>query len=539
MRLVNLLREEASISLVALVAVSAISGLSNALILVIVNAAIEDTAAGTHTVRLLILFATALAIYLITRRHVLATTASEIEKILHKIRIRIADRIRKSDLLTLESIGRSEIFAAVQRETITISTGTGPAVMGIQAFVLALFSDIYLAWLSLPAFIVFNSLLLIGIWNNVARKKRLSTLLDEALARANRLFDALSYVLDGFKEVKLNAARSEDLYSHLQDRSRSATDLKIEVETEFANLSVFAQACFHITLGSIVFLLPNVAPEFHDVVIKVVATFLFVMGPIFTVVNTFPEILRAEAAAVAIHQMEQRLNDVVRPPVLDGAGMTSFRELRFEDVLFRFPDPKASRPFTVGPVDVSISAGETLFLTGGNGTGKSTLLKLLTALYRPQEGALRIDDTIVDESNRQAYQALFSVIFSDFYLFDRLYGLGEVDPEKVDELLREMELEEKTRFVDGEFETLDLSTGQRKRLALLVTLLEDRPIYVFDEWAAEQDPTFRKKFYNEILPRLKARGKTIIAVTHDDRYFNVADRVLQMDEGKLRTYRMG
>ncbi len=162
-------------------------------------------------------------------------------------------------------------------------------------------------------------------------------------------------------------------------------------------------------------------------------------------------------------------------------------------------------------------------------------MKLLTALYRPDEGALMIDDTVIDESNEEAYQNLFSVVFSDFYLFDRLYGLGEVDEDEVNALIDDLELTGKTRLVDGEFETVDLSTGQRKRLALLVTMMEDKPICVFDEWAAEQDPMFRRRFYRELLPRLKDQGKTIIAVTHDDKYFDAADRLLQMDEGKLIT----
>jgi ABC-type bacteriocin/lantibiotic exporter with double-glycine peptidase domain len=170
---------------------------------------------------------------------------------------------------------------------------------------------------------------------------------------------------------------------------------------------------------------------------------------------------------------------------------------------------------------------------GGNGTGKSTLLKLLTALYLPQSGSLRLDGQMINNENREEYLSLFAAIFSDFHLFRRLYGIRAVSPQQVEDLLELLDLTGKTHLVDGELDTLDLSGGQRKRLALLVSFLEDRPIFVFDEWAADQDPLFRRKFYEELLPMLKERGKTIIAVTHDDRYFEVADRLLVMREGRL------
>ena len=86
-------------------------------------------------------------------------------------------------------------------------------------------------------------------------------------------------------------------------------------------------------------------------------------------------------------------------------------------------------------------------------------------------------------------------------------------------------------YADGRFSTLDLSTGQRKRLAMVAALLDDKPIYIFDEWAADQDPGFRRYFYEGLLGELKARGKTVLAVTHDDRYFGVADRVVKRGEG--------
>jgi putative ATP-binding cassette transporter len=187
----------------------------------------------------------------------------------------------------------------------------------------------------------------------------------------------------------------------------------------------------------------------------------------------------------------------------------------------------------VGPLDLEAHAGEILFIVGGNGSGKSTLLKTLTGLYHPHSGAITLDDTLIGQENATWYRSHFAAVFSEYHLFERLYGLYDMEPERVRELLVTMQISDKTSFEGARFTTLDLSQGQRKRLALLVAILENRPILVLDEWAADQDPSFRRYFYEELLPQLKREGRTVIAVTHDDKYFNVADRVVKMEYGEI------
>ena len=194
-----------------------------------------------------------------------------------------------------------------------------------------------------------------------------------------------------------------------------------------------------------------------------------------------------------------------------------------------------SPAFHIGPVDLTLNAGEVLFIVGGNGSGKSTFLKVLTGLYPASSGAIRVDGVAVTSRTSAAYRELICTIFTDFHLFSRLYGLLDVPSEAVQGLISQMELSEQTGYAEQRFTRRELSTGQRKRLAMIVALLEDRPIYVFDEWAADQDPVFRHYFYMELLPLLRQRGKTVIAVSHDDRYFRYADRVLTMEYGKVRS----
>ena len=201
--------------------------------------------------------------------------------------------------------------------------------------------------------------------------------------------------------------------------------------------------------------------------------------------------------------------------------------------MFSYIDAEGRQLFSVGPINEVVRQGEVLFVVGGNGSGKSTFMKLLTGLYPHRSGGIRIDDIALDRDSIASYRELFSIVFNDFHLFERLYGIEKIDTDRVNRLIREMDLDKKTTFKEGRFTNVNLSTGQRKRLALITALMDDKPICVFDEVAADQDPVFRKYFYETFLAKLKSEGKTVIAVSHDDRYFHVADRVIRMDYGKV------
>jgi putative ATP-binding cassette transporter len=215
------------------------------------------------------------------------------------------------------------------------------------------------------------------------------------------------------------------------------------------------------------------------------------------------------------------------------------------DVTFRYVDKFSDAAFKIGPIDFTLQPGELVFITGGNGSGKSTFLRVLSGLYPPNSGEIKLDGVRVDDHNRDAYRGLMSAIFFDYHLFQRLYGIPEGGAAELERLLAQFRLSDKTGLVNGEFRTLDLSGGQRRRLALIVSLLEKRPILLLDEWTAEQDPEFRRKFYDELLPDLMAAGATIVVITHDDRYLDeltLRARRVRMDEGRIveqRTMNMG
>jgi putative ATP-binding cassette transporter len=265
---------------------------------------------------------------------------------------------------------------------------------------------------------------------------------------------------------------------------------------------------------------------------------LFLFGPVGELATTLPVLGRFDAAVTDLYALEDRLDRATG--AADGLpsadGVAAFEQVELAGVGFHYAERDGQTTFAVGPLDLCLRPGELVFVVGGNGSGKSTLLKLLTGLYRPASGRVLLDGRVVDDAERPRYRTLFATVFTDFHLFERLYGLPDIDPAEVERGLAELGLADKTRYTDTGFSSLALSTGQKKRIALLAALLKARPIVVLDELAADQDPAFRRRFYEEMLPALKARGLTLVCVTHDDHYFHVADRVLAMREGRLLTH---
>jgi len=535
MKLLQLFRRESTTSIGILVFVAALAGLSNAAVLAIINAAAEQVSGATKTpgTRNLIMFTIVIAIFATSQWRLMTTSAAEVEKILDRLRVRLADKIRRCDLQPLEEIGRTVIYASINKETTTISQSTLMLIMSGQAAILIFFTAIYVAMLSLVAFFLTVGITVVLAFVHLHRVKRLNAELHGTMKRENDLFDALTDLLEGFKEVRMNRRRSHDLFEHFREISRSAAERKTRTQAQIARMFIFSQLSFYILLGVIVFIVPRFNHTYSTEVVKITTAVLFLVGPISSLVGTLPNLAQADAACENIATLDAALDRCVTRSSDSVAELPAFREIAFENVVFHYDDARYGSTFTVGPINFTLKSGETVFISGGNGSGKSTFLKLLTALYYPQQGIIRLDGRTLTPPMYESYRSLFTTVFTDYHLFDRLYGLFDVPEEEIDRELALIEMGGKTRVVDGRFETLELSGGQRKRIALLISLLEDRPIFMFDEMAADQDPAFRRKFYREILPLLKARGKTIVAVTHDDKYFGDADRLLKMDEGRI------
>lgn len=510
-----------------------VSGLASAGLLAIINAA-ANAEDSERNGRLLAYFIVTIGVYIYTQRQILFLAIVEVEHLLNDIRVRVADRIRRSELESLDHVGRAEIFGIVSRETQNISQAATTLVTALQSLMMVFFSIAYIAILSKVAFFITIGMIWIGLVLHFRRSTELRRFLQDAQRKENEFLSVLTHLLDGFKESRMSQARSTDLYDHICGISTSVEKVKAKAGTQFSAHYVLTQAMLYGLLASIVFLLPRLSPDHFDMVPKLTAAILFVIGPLSAIVGAVPLYSTANVAATNIFALEETLAQAVADDLVGRPEATTpaeFRRLELRQVTFQYADRGQGSTFRLGPVNLHVDKGEVVFLVGGNGSGKSTLLKTLTGLYHAQSGSITLDDTRVVPETATWYRSHFSPIFSDYHLFDRLYGLGHVPAERVNELLALMQIADKTTFEAGRFTTLELSSGQRKRLALIVALLEDRPILVLDEWAADQDPHFRKYFYETMIPELKKQGKTIIAATHDDRYFGAADRVIKLEYG--------
>jgi putative pyoverdin transport system ATP-binding/permease protein len=351
------------------------------------------------------------------------------------------------------------------------------------------------------------------------------------------MFDRLMDLLDGFNEVRLNRSRSNHLFDDVVEVSRTAANIKIRTQSESYKQLVFSQSSMYLLLAAVVFVVPTFSDTKGGSILQVTTALMFVVGVCMGIVQTIPILQAANVAADNIERLELRLRAIAAaPPAGTLVARQRFEKIEMRNIVFSYVDKSSEAVFKVGPIDFALRSGDMVFITGGNGSGKSTFLKLLAGLYEPDSGEILLDGVRVDDSNRDVYRSLMAAIFVDYHLFRRLYGIDDPDNAEIDRLLTEFRLNDKTRLADGEFSTLDLSGGQRKRLALVVGLLEKRPILLLDEWTADQDPDFRRKFYDELLPTLQKAGATVVVITHDDRYLaelHLPSRRLRMDEGRF------
>jgi putative pyoverdin transport system ATP-binding/permease protein len=534
MSFLELVRREMHGSLPRLLVMSALGGLSTAAILAAINAGLQ----GSGNLWAATLFLVALFLFIKTQSYVTITTTAEIEAIIHKIRLRVMDHIRRSELLSLEAIGRSRIVAAITSDTAILTQASNMLCFSIQGAVLVFFVAIYVAFLSLAAIV--TTIVIIGVAGAIFhyKNRRLAAEKQKSAEWEGRLFDRLTDFLDGFKEVRLNAARSMDLFEDASEVSRTAANIKINSQAETFKLIVTSQISMYVLIGAVVF----VAPQFSEALggltlTKTTTALMFIVGACFGLVQSIPILLNANAAADRIEQLEIELQATVS--TLDAAALGTprrFESIEMTGIQFHYVDKFSEAAFKIGPIDFNLHPGELVFITGGNGSGKSTFLRVLAGLYPPDSGQIRLNDQLINDETRDTYRSLMSAIFFDYHLFRRLYGVPNPDPGDVDRLLRQFRLDTKTGLANGEFRTLDLSGGQRRRLALIVSLLEKRPILLLDEWTAEQDPEFRRKFYDELLPELMQAGATVVVITHDDRYLDelhLPARRIRMDEGRI------
>ncbi|MBT9100303.1 cyclic peptide export ABC transporter [Methylovulum psychrotolerans] len=508
------------------------SGLGSAALIATINQALSVPSEA-----LLGQFVGLCALVLLSETLSFSLTSRLSEATIYKLRIRISQLILGSPYPNLQKLGKAALLANLTTDIATLSQAFmllpeicihGAVVVGCLA---------YLAWLSWQMALVLTGIIIV----TVGTYRLLTQAPGRAFVKAREEYDKLGqsfrHLTEGIKELKLHAERSRDFMT----RSLAASAENHRRLTLFANVTFmlankYTFLVYYLAIGLILFggLWHQAAPE---VVSGYVLVLLFMTGHLAGLTHSLPAFVTARIALDKITQLGEALQ--TEPLGTPNAPLpkqwATFQSLTLDEVTHSFHREKENRRFTLGPINLEFRPGELVFLVGGNGSGKTTLAMLLMGLYHPELGEIRYNGVRISAANREAYLQQFAVVFADFYLFDELFGFdADKITYKLMDYLERLHLQHKLTLNNGRFSTTALSQGQCKRLALLVAYLEDRPFYIFDEWAADQDPEFKELFYTELLPELKAKGKTVLAITHDDRYFHLADRCITLEEGQIK-----
>ncbi len=511
-----------------------LSGICNTGLLVLINAALREPGSSNN----LVLFLLLCLLVPVTRIVAELLLVRLGQNTILELRSRLARQILGLPLKRLEEIGSHRLLSALTDDLPTISgAATQIPSMCINAAVFVA-SLVYLGFLSpavLAATVLLIGIAVVGYQLPIVHATRL---LEQARLINDKLYFCFRALVEGIKELKLNRRRRDEfLVLQLDRTAREYQQSSIRGMRIFTVAASWGQLLLFVIIGLIVFALPRWIEVSSIALSGYALTLLYLVSPLQMLMNQLPGLGRArvalqrvEALGVQISALPSETEGESLRPSAPGWSSVELREVEYQYASVDATD----RGFALGPLSLTLRPGDLVFLAGGNGSGKTTLAKLLTGLYRPDRGTVLLDGEEVGETNIEPYRQMFSAIFFDFFLFEELLGFDRQGlDEKARELLRAMRLDSKVEVGAGRFSTIRLSQGQRKRLALLVALLEDREIFLFDEWAADQDPAFRDIFYLEILPALKAKGKAIVVISHDDRYFHHADRLLKLELGKL------
>lgn len=458
------------------------------------------------------------------------------QEAVYRLRLQLSRWILACPLRHLEDLGANRLLATLTDDIQALANAVFNIPFLCINAALILGCLIYLGWLSGGVFLVTVVFIGVAIASVQFLLNKASRLLKLAREEQDQLFKHFRAITDGIKELKLNAPRRDAfLQKELQTTAALTRDYRITSLRILALATSFGELLFFVIIGLLVFGLPKLVTISSPVLSGYILTVTYLTRPIQLILETLPTLSQASIALQKIDTLGLSLVSRAEKNLVDYAEpQPFFQRIDLNHITHTYWKDQEESHFTVGPINLTFHPGELIFIVGGNGSGKSTLAKLITGLYIPEGGEIRWNDNPITAENREAYRQLFSTVFADFYLFERILGikLDNLDAQ-AQKYLRQLQLEQKVQIQGGELSTIDLSQGQRKRLALLTAYLEDRPIYLFDEWAADQDPLFREIFYTQLLPDLKQRGKTVLVISHDDRYFDRCDRLIKLDYGQL------
>lgn len=533
--LYNFIEQEGSLELRNILIISVLVGLISTCLVALVNYSASTGVIDGNNYLVFFLYSILVLCFWQFSRKANRQNIKNTQLLIHRYKMRIMKRVIQSDLLSIHEVGSAAILNALGRDSQVVSQSIPMIVSTATSISIISFLIFYIAFQSFSAFFILLGSIFLLILGSTKALINTQNAVKIAWDKEGKLFSLFSEFLSGLKEIKMHKHRAKDIAVDVVKESREAKELKSLALTSISNYFSFIQTMLYVMVGLMVFVVPILSGDVTNNIASIATTTLFIVGSLSGVVQAIPSLSQADASAAELFKIEDRLSSInnINNTVTD--QFPKIDKIELNNIQYEYKFSENGHPFLLGPLTTTFEKNKIYFIRGSNGSGKSTFIKILLGLIKPQSGKIMFDNTIVNDSNIDGYRNLFTVIFSDFHLFNKLYGLFDAEDIEIEKWLKLLEIDGIITLSNGLFGNLNLSTGQKKRVALLVALLENRDFLILDEWASDQDPEFRKKFYFVILPFLKSIGKTIIAVTHDDAYYTTADKVIYIEQGLIRS----
>ncbi|WP_053156859.1 cyclic peptide export ABC transporter [Pseudomonas sp. Pf153] len=518
-----------------------ISGVASIAVVSVINQAIHNDGPRLEA---LYWFVGLSATALILRNGAALFPAYASMRIMTRLRIALCRKILATPLEEVDRRGPPNVLTMLTNDIPQLNTTLVVMPTVLVEMTVFLFGIAYLAYLSWVVLALTVSLMILGVGLYLfffASGVRSTNRVRDEFTAFNEYTHALVF---GLKELKLNGIRRRWFgRSAIEASSTRVARYNFVERLWYTAADNVGQFTLSLLIGCLLFAAPLVSAVDPKVMTASVLAVLYIMGPLSLLVGAMPVLAAGRVACTRLAEFGFAINDPHPDPVVAETSKVhllehkkSWDSIELKSVQMHYHDVQADSGFSLGPIDLTVQSGELIYIVGGNGCGKSTLAKVLCGLYIPQSGEVLLDGVAITDESRSDYRDLFSAVFSDFHLFNRLIGPDEEDgnPVLASKYLETLGLADKIKIEGLGYSTLKaLSYGQQKRLALVCAYMEDRPVYVLDEWAADQDPPFKKFFYEELLPELKRRGKTVLIITHDDQYFQLADRIIKLADGQI------
>ncbi|MFP7414161.1 cyclic peptide export ABC transporter [Priestia filamentosa] len=515
----------------SLLILSVISGFGNAVIIFIINESLNQT--DHSRTKLAIYFGLGIFVYVLTQKIVRTHLITLTNHFIYQKRTELLDKILNTPYETVEKMETEKIQSTLNNDTESISNHAPSIITGITDSITLVCCLVYLGVINIYGLLLSIGVILVAATFYYFAGQSANKLWEQTRNIQNIFFKFINDLTGGFKELNIDKNKRIAFRNDMEGTCHQYNIKRTKGGLKFANVFIIGELLFVVVIGAITFLFPLLFGNVQSELLRsYVFVFLYMTGPIHSILNAIPNAIQMKINWKRINNFSKQLDNpesrVSRS--IDKFQSASNVKLNVDSVEYTYESSDGDS-FEVGPITCEFTSGQITFITGGNGSGKSTLAKLISGLYSPTRGKIKVNNQEVDT---EELSELYAAIFSDYYLFQKIYGIDcSKEESTIREYLNILNIEEKVDVRGGKLSTTKLSTGQRKRIALLISYLEDKEIYLFDEWAADQDPGFRHFFYTNLLPELKKKGKCIIAITHDDRYFNVADQLIKMERGQI------